>query len=259
MDTWRLIELETNNAFMNMAIDEAIMTARIADKVPNTLRFYRWQPSAVSIGRNQSLIEEVYLENIRKYGISVVRRISGGGAVYHDRDGEVTYSVTAKTTNLGKDIPSIYCQIYEAIVDALRLMGILADFSPGDTKNCPNLTVTNKKISGSAQTVKRGIVLQHGTILLNTDLQKMFKLLRIRSTNDCMQAAQIAMNKITSIENELHHPVTAETVANALAQGFRVMLKIGLLPKTLTPYEQEEAQRLYREKYTTDLWNEEGR
>jgi lipoate---protein ligase len=259
MDTWRLIELETNDAFMNMAIDEAILTARIADKVPNTLRFYQWQPSAVSIGRNQNLVEEVYLENIRKYGIDVVRRISGGGAVYHDQDGEVTYSVTAKTANLGKDISSVYCRIYEAIVDALRLVGISADFSQGDTKNCPNLTVTNKKISGSAQIVKRGIVLQHGTVLLNTDLQKMFKLLRIRSTSDCMQAAQIAKNKITSIENELRHPITAETVANALAQGFRVILKIGLLPATLTPYEQDEVQRLYREKYTTNLWNEEGR
>jgi lipoate-protein ligase A len=259
MDTWRLIGLETNNAFMNMAIDEAILTARIADKVPNTLRLYQWQPSAVSIGRNQNPAEEVYLENIRKYGIDLVRRISGGGAVYHDQNGEVTYSVTAKTANLGKDIPGVYWRIYEAIVDALRLMGIPADFSPGDTKNCPNLTVSNKKISGSAQTAKRGIVLQHGTILLRTDLQKMFKLLRIRSTSDCMQAAQIAKNKITSIENELRHRITAETVANALAQGFRAMLKIGLQPATLTPYEEDEAQRLYRDKYTTDLWNNRGK
>ena len=54
METWRLIPLQTNNAFMNMAIDEAILTAHIAGQVPNTLRFYRWHPSAASIGRNQN-------------------------------------------------------------------------------------------------------------------------------------------------------------------------------------------------------------
>ena len=54
MDTWRYLPLSVNNAAMNMAIDEAILQARVEDKVPNTLRLYRWQPSAVSIGRNQN-------------------------------------------------------------------------------------------------------------------------------------------------------------------------------------------------------------
>ena len=62
MDTWRLLPLETNNAFMNMAIDEAILNARISGEVPNTLRFYRWQPSAVSIGKNQNPENEIYLD-----------------------------------------------------------------------------------------------------------------------------------------------------------------------------------------------------
>jgi lipoate-protein ligase A len=255
MDTWRLIYLETHDAFMNMAIDEAILTARMANKVPNTLRLYKWQPSAVSIGRNQNLDEEVYSETAHSYGVDLVRRISGGGAVYHDQNGEVTYSVTAETASLGKDIPSVYQRIYEAVVDAIRIIGISADFSPGNTKNCPNLTVNNRKISGSAQTVRRGIVLQHGTILLDADLQKMFELLRIRSTSDCTQAAQIAENKITSIKNELRHPVTAETAANALIQGFRAILKIRIESGLLTPYEEEIAKKLCREKYATRSWN----
>ena len=219
MDTWRLLSLETDNAFMNMAIDEAILTARIAGKVPNTLRFYRWQPSAVSIGKNQNPEAEVYLDACRKLCVDVVRRISGGGTVYHDFEGEVTYSVTAKTADLGTaDITTVYTKIYEAVTDALRLLGIPADFSGGDQKNCPNLTVNGKKISGSSQTISRGVVLQHGTVLVKVDLPKMFTLLKLKSAT-CAQAADIAKRKITSIQNELGHEVMPETVANALAQG----------------------------------------
>ena len=181
MDTWRLLPIKTNNAAWNMAIDEAILQARIADKVPNTLRFYRWQPSAVSIGRNQNPSSEVYLETAKQLGVDVVRRASGGGAVYHDFEGEVTYSVVAKVSDLGSaDVTTVYTKIYGAVTDALRLLGVPADFSSGDAKNCPNLTVNGKKISGSSQTISRGVVLQHGTVLVNVNLPKMFQLLQLK-------------------------------------------------------------------------------
>ncbi len=259
MDTWRLLPLETNNAFMNMAIDEAILNSRIAGQVPNTLRFYRWQPSAVSIGKNQNPENEVYLDACKQLGIDVVRRISGGGTVYHDFEGEVTYSVIAKTADLGTgDITSVYFKIYEAITDALRLLGVPADFSGGDAKNCPNLTVNGKKISGSSQTITRGVVLQHGTVLRSVDLPKMFQLLKLKNAS-CTQAADIAKRKITSIQNELGHKIQPDTIANALAQGFKAILKIQLEPSELTPSEVELAQKLYKEKYTTNEWNLGGK
>ena len=235
MDTWRLLPLETNNAFMNMAIDEAILNARIAGQVPNTLRFYRWQPSAVSIGKNQNPENEVYLDACKQLGVDVVRRISGGGTVYHDFEGEVTYSVIAKTADLGTaDITTVYFKIYEAITDALRLLGIPADFSSGDAKNCPNLTVNGKKISGSSQTITRGVVLQHGTLLRSVDLPKMFQLLKLKDAS-CTQAADIGKRKITSIQNELGHKISPDTVANALAQGFKAILKIQLEARRINP------------------------
>jgi lipoate-protein ligase A len=259
MDTWRLLPLETNNAFMNMAIDEAILTARIAGQVPNTLRFYRWQPSTVSIGKNQNPENEVYLDACNRLGVDMVRRISGGGTVYHDFEGEVTYSVTAKVEALGTaDITSVYAKIYEAIKDALRLLGITADFSSGDAKNCPNLTVNGKKISGSSQTITRGVVLQHGTVLRSVDLPKMFTFLKLKNAS-CTQAVDIAERKITSIQNELGHAVMSETVANALAQGFRAMLKIQLEPSELTAYEVELANKFCKAKYAIAEWNFEGK
>jgi len=258
MNTWRLIPLETHNAFMNMAIDEAILTARTENYVPNTLRFYQWQPSAVSIGKNQNPNNTVYVDNCRKLGVDIVRRNSGGGTVYHDQTGEITYSVTAQTRDLSRTayITGAYTNIYAAITDALRLLGIPADFNAGDTKNCPNLTVQGKKISGSAQTLKRNVIQQHGTLLLSVDLLRMFQLLRVPFTDNCSLAAQTATRKITSVQNELGHAVTAETAANALAQGFMAKLKIHLISSKLTLYEQALAKKLYARKYSTAGWNQ---
>jgi lipoate-protein ligase A len=242
-----------------MAIDEAILTSRTENLVPNTLRFYQWQPSAVSIGKNQNPQQTVHLDALNKLGVDLVRRTSGGGTVYHDQTGEITYSLTARAQDLGKDITAIYTQIYAAITDALRILGVPADFNPGDQKNCPNLTVQNKKISGSAQIVKRNIIQQHGTLLLNADLLRMYQLLRVPFTDDCNLAAQTETRKITSIQNELGHAVSAETAQNALAQGFRAILKIHLTNSTLTQYEQALAQKLYTQKYATDNWNQNGK
>ncbi len=259
MQTWRLLPLETNSGAMNMAVDEAILTARIEGKVPNTLRLYRWQPSTVSVGRNQNPASEVYLDACKQQGVDVVRRISGGGAVYHDFEGEVTYSKVAPTQDIAAgDITAVYAKVYEAVKDSLRLLGITADFSGGDAKNCPNMTVHGKKISGSSQTITRGTVLQHGTLLRSIDLPKMFTLLRLRDAS-CTQAADIAKRKITSIQNELGHPVTPDTVANALAQGFRIMLKMQLEVGELSPYEKNLAEKLYKEKYSTEKWIFEGK
>jgi lipoate-protein ligase A len=254
MKTWRLIPLKTHNAFMNMAIDEAILISRIKKLVPNTIRFYQWEPSAISIGKNQDISEQIYPQALTKYGVDVVRRTSGGGAVYHDQKGEITYSITAMKNDIGTDFTSVYTKIYSAIIDSLRLLGITADFVKGNIKFCPNLTVAGKKISGSAQTVKRDIIQQHGTLLLNINLTRMFELLRIKNM-DCELATKIGKRKITSIQNEVKHQISANTVANALKQGFKAILKINIKTDELSPNEIKLAKNLYETKFLTKEWN----
>ncbi len=242
-----------------MAIDEAILQARVADKIPNTLRLYRWQPSAVSVGRNQNPAEQVYLDAAEKLGVDVVRRPSGGGTVYHDFEGEVTYAVVAKTADLGNaDVTSVYTKIYSCVKDALRILGTGSDFNGGDAKNCPNLTIGGKKISGSSQTITRGVVLQHGTLLRSVDYERMFQLLQLKGAS-CSQAADVARHKITSLEAELGHKISPDTIANALSQGFRIMLKVNMEQGELTEYEKELAAKLYKEKYSTKEWNQSGK
>ena len=161
---WRLIISEDNNAGVNMAVDEAIFRARIKNLVPNTLRFYTWRPSAVSIGKFQKMENEVHLDNCRQLGVDVVRRITGGGAVYHDSKGEITYCLVANKAELKvKSIMETYQRVYYGLVETLRLMDITVDFNEGDMSMCPNLTINHKKVSGSAQAHKKGVIIQHGT------------------------------------------------------------------------------------------------
>lgn len=244
---------------MNMAIDEAIFRARIENLVPNTLRFYCWKPSAVSIGKFQNIEDEVYLDTCMKYGVDVVRRITGGGTVYHDAEGEITYSVVADKRDLkARDIADVYAKIYAGIVEALKIFGINADFNEGDAKSCPNLTVNGKKISGSAQCHKREVVLQHGTILLDVNLERMFTLLRVPWAKTCMDVVNVAKHKITSIKKEIGRNISFEEMGRALIEGYKKAFKTELLNGELTSYERGLAEKLCREKYATDAWNLRG-
>ncbi len=259
MDNWRLLKLETHNAYMNMAIDEAILKARIENLIPNTLRFYCWKPSAISIGKFQIIENEVHLDNCRKHGVDVVRRITGGGTVYHDAEDEITYSVIASKQDLeAKDVTAVYAKIYAGLAEALKILGLTADFNEGNLKTCPNLTVNGKKISGSAQCHKRGVVLQHGTLLLDVDLEKMFTLLRVPWAQTCIEIVNVAKNKITSIRKELEKNVSPMEVYQALIKGFQKTLNIQLKDGELTSYERELAEKLYKGKYSTDDWNFNG-
>jgi lipoate-protein ligase A len=242
-----------------MAIDEAILQARVENLVPNTLRLYRWELSAVSIGRFQNVKNEVQLENCRKLGVDVVRRITGGGTVYHDAEDEITYSVVVSKKDLeNEEISAIYARIYAGLAEALRTLGIKADFSEGNTKVCPNLMVNGKKISGSAQSHKMGVVLQHGTLLIDVDLEKMFTLLRVPWAKTCMEVADNAKNKITSINAELGEKFSAEKISNVLIQGFQKAFQVRFTRSELSLDELVLADKLYQEKYATDIWNYSG-
>jgi len=238
-----------------MAIDEAVLRSRIRGKAPNTIRFYQWNPSAVSIGRFQNVHDEVNVENCKKYGVDIVRRITGGGAVYHDKRDEITYSVIVGREDLGaEDVTVAYNKICNGLTNALELLGVRADFNPGDPKNCPNIAINGRKISGSAQSFKGGAVLQHGTLLLSVDLEKMFTFLRVPWARTCMEIVNVAERKITSLEKELGAETTVEQAYAALVEGFRNALEMNLSEGTLTLEELDIAERLRRKKFANQDW-----
>ncbi|UCC33542.1 MAG: lipoate--protein ligase family protein [Candidatus Bathyarchaeota archaeon] len=259
MGAWRMLRLEIRKAFMNMAIDEAVLKARIAGMVPNTLRFYRWKPSAVSLGRFQRASDEVHVEDCRRRGIDIVRRITGGGAVYHDYEGEITYSVIVSEEDVGsKDVVSAYNIICRGLVEAAKILGVTADFNLGDPEQCPNITVDRRKFSGSAQLHRRGVLLQHGTFLVQTDLKKMFTFLKVPWAKSLEDVLRVAQKRLTSIESELQSSISNEEAHEALTRGFQKAFDTELVEGNLTDYEEGLAEELCKEKYATDAWNFKG-
>lgn len=260
MDVWRFLKLGVNDAFTNMAVDEAILSARIEGKVPNTLRLYRWKPSAVSIGRFQDVSNEVHVDNCRRHGVDIVRRITGGGAVYHDHDGEITYSVTVGESDLGfMDVASTYDVVSRGLIEAARILGITADFNPGDPKKCPNITINERKISGSAQSRRKRVLLQHGTFLLDANLEKMFTFLRVPWAKTCREVIHIAEKRLTSVKEELGTSVPLERAYDALVQGFQRTFETQSKAEKLTSYEQELARKLRKERFATEDWTLKGK
>ena len=241
-----------------MAIDEAVLMERVTNLVPNTLRIYKWKPSAVSVGRFQTVEKEACVQACRQHSVDIVRRMTGGGSVYHDAEGEVTYSIVVAKKDLNVDnIMGIYNKVYECISHGLRILGVISDFREGTKKACPNLTVDGRKISGSAQLHKGGVVLQHGTILVGVNLEKMFTFLRA-GEKPCNEIVEIAKNRVTSLEIELGRKVPTDCVLNALIKGFAQGLKAEFVEEPLNWHEQSIVEELRREKYNTFEWNSLG-
>ncbi|BAI61793.1 putative biotin/lipoate A/B protein ligase [Methanocella paludicola SANAE] len=170
---WRVIGLNAYSAAENMAIDEAISALVKEGRSPPTIRFYRWSPGAVTIGCFQCVGDEVDLDACHRLGIEFVRRATGGGAVYHDPAGEITYSVIAPESLFSKDIRESYREICSCIIRGLADVGIDASFRPIN-----DVIVGGRKISGSAQMRRQGVLTQHGTILYGLDRSTMFSVLK---------------------------------------------------------------------------------
>ncbi|HTY91646.1 MAG TPA: biotin/lipoate A/B protein ligase family protein [Methanocella sp.] len=170
---WRVIDLNSYSAAENMAIDEAISSLVREDLSPPTIRFYRWSPGAVTIGCFQCAGDEIDLDACRRLGIDFVRRGTGGGAVYHDPAGEITYAVIAPESLFSKDIRESYREICSCLIRGLAGIGIEASFRPIN-----DVIVGGRKISGSAQMRRQGVLTQHGTILYGLDRSTMFSVLK---------------------------------------------------------------------------------
>ncbi|HCW50627.1 MAG TPA: hypothetical protein DGR79_00940, partial [Clostridiales bacterium] len=195
---WRLIvEDEPRCAAENMAVDEAVARSVAAGNAPPTLRFYRWRPPAVSLGYFQDAAEAVDLEACRAEGVSVVRRLTGGRAVLHDR--EVTYSVVVPSALLPDSVVESYRLLAEGLVTGLRALGYRAYLAPerperaGDpgpgvpgaacfeVPSSYEILVGGRKVVGSAQVRRAGVILQHGSIMLELDAARLARVLGLGS------------------------------------------------------------------------------
>ncbi|MBU4310640.1 lipoate--protein ligase family protein [bacterium] len=267
---WRLIQDDYHDAYTNMAIDEVLLQSNIP-----VLRFYRWRPPAISVGYFQRLEEEIDLEECKRQGIDYVRRITGGKAVLHDK--ELTYSFVISQDLMPKSIIESYKVISRAILIALESLGLKPAMNPAplnkdrvNTKRCGvkekvdrirksplcfndpsyyEIVVNGKKIVGSAQVRKKGKILQHGSILIDFDIEKMCSLFK---TGNRISQVQ---KRVTSLNNELRKEIEFKDLAFALRKGFEENFAVRLIPDELTRKESILAQEIAATKFSTKEWN----
>lgn len=245
----RVLRTGYNNAFLNMGVDEALMLSHNGKKEEITLRVYEWKPSAVSIGYFQSLNEEVDVEKCGQENVDIVRRLTGGGAVYHDK--EVTYSFVCNEKLLNKNIIDSYKQICSGITNGLKLMGINSFFHPIN-----DIIAGTKKISGNAQTRKNGRILQHGTVLMQVDVNKMFSLLKVSNEKIKYAMIETVKERVTSVGQLLDRTVSNEEVENALINGFKETFKGELIESQLTQEEMTLAEERAEQRFKSKKWLE---
>jgi len=249
-ETWRLIDMRIEDAPTQMSIDEAIAKARLVEDNPNTIRLYRWNPSAVSIGYFQSIEKEVDIESCKELGIDVIRRITGGGAVYHDYNGEITYSLIAPVNHpkIPTDVLDSYEFICGAIINGLKQLGVDADFKPVN-----DILAGEKKISGNAQTRRYGVILQHGTVLVDSDIHTMFKVLRVSDAKISDKLIKAVEDRVTNLRKYLGRNISFREAREALLYGFEDTFDITLERGRLTDYEEELVKDL-QAKYSSNEW-----
>lgn len=249
-EQWRLLLTGFNNAFVNMAVDKAVLVANSKGLVPPTIRFYGWKPAAISIGYFQSLEEEVDLDACKKLGVDYVRRITGGGAVFHEH--ELTYSIVIPESHpeIQGNIMESYGRICGALMKGLKQLDIESKYMPIN-----DIVVNSRKISGNAQTRKNQTVLQHGTILLDVDVDKMFTLLRVPNEKIKDKLIADVKERVTSIKHVLGKTVSFNVVADAMKKGFEQEFSVELVEGKLTEEEKRFAKKFEQEIFGSWEWN----
>ncbi len=242
---WRVFPFGYYDAYMNMAMDHALMES-VKKRGTPVIRFYGWLPSAVSIGYFQSMKQVVNTKNCENYGIGMVRRRTGGGSVYHSNDGEVTYSVIAPETLFPKDIIKSYREICGWVINGLNNIGIDSEFKPIN-----DIVVGQKKISGNAQTRREGVLLQHGTVLYDVDVVRMFSVLNVPDEKIKDKLIKSVEERVTRVLD--FKKISKEDLYNALLKSFTENKEFELTG--LTKEEKKRAAQLTKDIYRTKNWN----
>src|SRR5579859_877933 len=243
MQTYRYVDTGTQNAALNMAIDEAILTHYLKGEVPPTLRVFRWTQPSISLGRFQNVEREIDDELCQQQDIALVRRPTGGRAVYH-RD-EFTYSIViGKREGVPSGVVAAYAYLAHGLIAALNHMGVRAELSDERVSKHPSaacfasstqadLTSNGYKLVGSAQVWKDEGLLQQGSLPLDDRSAEFFSLLRYPSEAARQEALAAYREKTTPLHSFVPH-TTWDDVATAFKSGFSAALQTSFEPDTLS-------------------------
>lgn len=265
-ELYRFIDTQVQDAAMNMAIDEAMHIHHLHGDVPPTLRVFRWEQPSISLGRFQSVEREIEDERCQQLGVALVRRPTGGRAVYH-RD-EFTYSIViSKRFGVPAGVVAAYAYLAQGLLAAMQRLGVRAELSDERVSKHPSaacfasstqadLTSGGFKLVGSAQVWKDDALLQQGSLPLDDRAAEFFSMLRYPSEEAREEALALYREKTTPLHT---FAPTASwwDVAAAFRSGFSAALQAEFVPGELSASEWELAQQLVEEKYSRLEWRKE--
>ena len=267
--TWRLIKTPPARGAWNMAVDEAILITVGKGVVPTTLRLYAWEPPCISLGYAQPA-NDIDQTLLKQQVWDLVRRPTGGRAILHTD--EITYAVIGSYNEprFRGDILESYQTLSQALLLALKFLGIPAESlptPPGYSSNKKSIkpvcfevpskyeiTVHGKKLIGSAQARKKTGILQHGSLPLYGDLTRIITVLSLSNKRERTAAASRLLNHACTIQDVLKKEISWEEAADALVQGFTQALNLNLQPAELSNEEIELAEQIMKTKYTNPQW-----
>ncbi|MDQ1574993.1 MAG: lipoate---protein ligase [Microbacteriaceae bacterium] len=244
---WQLVHSKAVPPVMQMALDEVLATEVGEGRRQPTLRIWEWNEPAVVIGSFQSVKNEVDAENAKKYGFDVVRRISGGGAMFMEAGSVVTYSIYAPADLVqGMSFADSYAFLDEWTITALKALGIDAYYQPLN-----DITSAKGKIGGAAQKrLGSGAVLHHVTMSYDMDGQKMVQVLRIGREKLSDKGIASADKRVDPLRSQTG--LTRAEIIEKMKATFTSLY--GATPGDITPEEYAKAEQLVAEKFGTEEW-----
>ncbi|KHD84853.1 lipoate--protein ligase family protein [Heyndrickxia ginsengihumi] len=272
-EVWNFIDSGFCSPYFNMALDEALLDWHSEGKIAPTIRFYGWNPATLSIGYFQKAEKEIDFEAVKNHQLGFVRRPTGGRGVLHEH--ELTYSVivSEEHPDMPKTVTEAYRVISEGILKGFQSLGLEAYFAVPRTEEERNglknprssvcfdapswyeLVVEGRKVAGSAQTRQKGVILQHGSILLDLDEDKLFSLFKYPNERVKERMKRSFKNKAVAINEISPQKVTYEDAKIAFKQGFQEGLNIELRPYELSEMQVAYVNELAKNRYQSDEWN----
>lgn len=244
---WQLVHPGPLSPVTHLALDQVLAEEVAAGRRKPTLRIWEWNEPAVVIGSFQSVSNEVDPENAARFGIPVVRRISGGGAMFMEAGSIITYSLYAPTELVqGMSFAESYAYLDDWVLVALRSLGIEATYQPLNDIASPA-----GKIGGAAQKrLADGAVLHHVTMSYDIDAEKMVQVLRIGREKLSDKGTKSAQKRVDPLRSQTGLP--REAIIERMVETFRSLH--GLHDDEITPEEYARAEQLVAEKFSTDEW-----
>ncbi|HDP5824795.1 lipoate--protein ligase family protein [Staphylococcus aureus] len=270
-ETWNFINTGSKDPYYNMAMDEALLNFVSRGEIDPVIRFYTWNPATLSIGYFQRLQKEIDIDKVKEKGFGLVRRQTGGRGVLHDK--ELTYSVIVPEShpNMPSTVTEAYRVISQGLLEGFKNLGFNTYFAVPKTHeerqklkqprssvcfDAPSwyeLVVEGRKIAGSAQTRQKGVILQHGSILQDIDIDELFDMFIYKNERLKLKMKEAFVEKAVAINDISDKHITISQMEEAFEKGFKKGLNIELKPLELTEAQLAEVEEL-TEKYRSDEW-----